>query len=156
MAYNDFIIAVDENGQAYIAHDVWGASKYARSNKKHKYLVKIKENGKWRYFYSRDELHAWGKKAHKENPEAYKKAAATAKVNQKYLNDMYKESPEKEWAWEHENYERRERGRKRISLAKENYEKKLNDPKATKEEKARAKRLYESTVDRYGYMFEIF
>ena len=78
MYNNDYIIAVDENGQPYIAHayatDGKGSnySQGARNasgirGKVHAYLEKVKtKTGKWRYLYTPEEVAALGKRAAKK------------------------------------------------------------------------------------------
>ena len=46
---NDYVVAVDENGEPFIAH--------AFDN--HKYFQKIREGFKTRYFYTREQLEAY-------------------------------------------------------------------------------------------------
>lgn len=63
MYNDDYVILVDENGQPYIAHAFgdgarakWGSLKGRAA----KYIEKVKtKSGKWRYFYSPDELKAF-------------------------------------------------------------------------------------------------
>ena len=61
---NDYIIAIDENGQPYIAHSKVGDAAKAAwgsvSGRAVKYYDKIRTStGKWRYFYSPEELKAY-------------------------------------------------------------------------------------------------
>lgn len=51
---NDYIIAVDRDGQPYIAH-AWGRG----ANGQHKYIAKIGEGAKARYFYTQEQLRAF-------------------------------------------------------------------------------------------------
>lgn len=63
MYNDDYVILVDENGQPYIAHAFgdgvrakWGSLKGRAT----RYIEKVKtKNGKWRYFYSPEELKAF-------------------------------------------------------------------------------------------------
>lgn len=80
MEYNDYVIAFDENGTPYIAHagfmdgarnavnaaanrvqqvanNVKGVGRGVRQN--HKYILKVNENGKTRYFYKQEEVKAY-------------------------------------------------------------------------------------------------
>lgn len=52
---NDYIIAVDRDGQPYIAH-AWGQR---GANANHKYIAKIGEGAKARYFYTQEQLRAF-------------------------------------------------------------------------------------------------
>ena len=52
MENRDYIVLIDENGQPYIAH-AWG------KGTAHKYIKKIGEGAKARYFYTRQELEAF-------------------------------------------------------------------------------------------------
>lgn len=59
MRDNDYIVLVDENGQPYIAHSLFGnVKKAARSagSRAHKYIAKWGEGAKARYFYTQEEL----------------------------------------------------------------------------------------------------
>lgn len=52
---NDYIIRFDESGEPYIAH-AWGQR---GPNQSHKYIAKIGEGVKARYFYTQEELRAF-------------------------------------------------------------------------------------------------
>lgn len=67
---NDYIIAVDRDGQPYIAH-VWGRG----ANGQHKYIAKIGEGAKARYFYTQEQLRAFQQGAR----QGAQNAANTAK-----------------------------------------------------------------------------
>ena len=95
MPYNDYIIAVDENGQPYIAHA------YNLTNMKYrqvKYLLKLKDGKRTRYFYTQDEIDAYYRKKKKQKerkrPTSHKKnVAGTAKSGwnkRRSLDDSYK------------------------------------------------------------------
>lgn len=75
MYQNDYIIAFDENGKPYIAHSAVGnavnrvasAVKNARGDRQnHKYILKIDENGRKRYFYTQDEVKAYYEEKRKQ------------------------------------------------------------------------------------------
>ena len=78
MYNNDYIIAVDENGQPFIAHAYATDGKgenYGRGvrnartlgGKLHAYLQKVKtKTGKWRYLYTPEEVAALGRRAAKK------------------------------------------------------------------------------------------
>lgn len=55
----DYIITYDENGQAYIEHAFW--NRKGQTKKNHKYLLKIGEGVKARYFYTKAEVDAYYK-----------------------------------------------------------------------------------------------
>ena len=57
----DYIVLVDENGQPYIAHSLFGNVKKAvksAGSRAHKYIAKWGEGAKARYFYTQEELKA--------------------------------------------------------------------------------------------------
>ena len=56
---SDYIIVYDENGQAYIEHAFW--NRKGQTKKNHKYLLKIGEGVKARYFYTKAEVDAYYK-----------------------------------------------------------------------------------------------
>lgn len=75
MYQNDYIIAFDEKGKPYIAHSAVGnavnrvasAVKNARGDRQnHKYILKIDENGRKRYFYTQDEVKAYYEEKRKQ------------------------------------------------------------------------------------------
>lgn len=56
----DYIVAVDEYGQPYIAHAVKMTRKPAFGHKSPLFLDKVQlPNGKYRYFYTRKAYEAW-------------------------------------------------------------------------------------------------
>lgn len=57
-----YTIRLDESGQAYIAHG---------ERKIHKYLTRIMENGKNRYFYTMDEIAAYKREQQKKKYDMY-------------------------------------------------------------------------------------
>lgn len=79
MYNNDYIIAVDENGQPYIAH-AYATDDKGRNTRQgvrnaisgfrsraHQYLQKVKtKTGNWRYLYTPEEVAALGKRAAKK------------------------------------------------------------------------------------------
>lgn len=58
---NDYIISIDENGQVYLAHAFWNRKGKIKQN--HKYIEKIVDGAKTRYFYTQQELDAYKQKA---------------------------------------------------------------------------------------------
>ena len=69
MNQNDYVILFDDNGTPYISHGILDSAKSAVSNaakgvgrgvrENHKYILKILENGKSRYFYTQEEVRAY-------------------------------------------------------------------------------------------------
>lgn len=69
MNQNDYMILFDDNGKPYISHGILDSAKSAVSNaakgvgrgvrENHKYILKVLENGKNRYFYTQDEVKAY-------------------------------------------------------------------------------------------------
>lgn len=70
---NDYIIAVDRDGQPYIAH-AWGRG----ANGQHKYIAKIGEGAKARYFYTQEQLRAFQQGARQGAQNAANKAKEKA------------------------------------------------------------------------------
>lgn len=57
---NDYVVAVDENGEPYIAHAIKMTRKPAFGHKSPLFLDKVQlPNGKYRYFYTRKAYEAW-------------------------------------------------------------------------------------------------
>lgn len=92
MYQNDYIIAFDENGTPYIAHSVLGnavnrvasAVKNTRGNRQnHKYILKVFENGRTRYFYKQEEVKAYyeAKKRGIKNAAEYAQNAVKDKAS---------------------------------------------------------------------------
>lgn len=101
MNQNDYVILFDENGQPYIAHAGWldnaknvitnaaqqvankakGVGRGVRQN--HKYILKVFENGKTRYFYKQEEVKAYyeAKKRGIKNAAEYAQNAASKAGN---------------------------------------------------------------------------
>ena len=74
---NDYVIQFDESGQPYIAH-AWGKR---GANQAHKYIAKIGEGAKARYFYTQEELRAFqqgGRQKAQNVANAAKQKAANA------------------------------------------------------------------------------
>lgn len=74
---NDYIIAVDRDGQPYIAH-AWGQR---GANANHKYIAKIGEGAKARYFYTQEQLRAFQQGARQGAQNAANKAKEKAGIN---------------------------------------------------------------------------
>lgn len=68
----EYIMAVDDNGQPYLAHALTkesgqvrytsgrrGASTKGSQRQNHKYYTRVEDRGRWRYFYSPEEFRAW-------------------------------------------------------------------------------------------------
>lgn len=108
MNQNDYVILFDEKGTPYIAHAGWfdnaknaarnaanavgnaaqqvanrakGVGRGVRTN--HKYILKVNENGKTRYFYKPEEVKAYYEAKRKgiKNPAEYAQKAADAASN---------------------------------------------------------------------------
>lgn len=73
--YSDYVILIDENGQPYIAHSIFSNAR----QKGAKYIQKIKDGAKTRYFYTKAELEAYYNKGKQATKEAASKAKAYAK-----------------------------------------------------------------------------
>jgi len=111
MNQNDYYIAFDENGTPYIEHGVFDNVKKTVSNvastvsnaakgvgrgvrKNHKYILKVFENGKNRYFYEQSEVDAYyrAKRAGIKNAAEY--VQNKAKNVGTYANDMINKTKE--------------------------------------------------------------
>lgn len=78
---NNYIIAVDESGQPYIAHAFGDSPGYGREKKNHKYIVRIRNGLKWRYFYTLDEYEAYMRALRESDSKKYKKAKDRVQEN---------------------------------------------------------------------------
>ena len=79
---NDYIVLVDENGQPYIAHGIWSKARDAANSgrkKATKYIEKIGEGAKARYFYTKEELDAYYNKGKQKAKKTVEKAKQKAK-----------------------------------------------------------------------------
>lgn len=72
-----YVIMVDENDQAYLAHALFGRGRGVRQN--HKYILKIGEGRQARYFYTQEEIAAYKR----ELQNAAKKTVNNVKNNVK-------------------------------------------------------------------------
>ena len=52
---HDYIISVNEKGEPYLEHALFGGGQ----KKNHKYYTRAKDKGRWRYFYSPEEFRIW-------------------------------------------------------------------------------------------------
>ena len=52
---HDYIISVNENGEPYLEHALFGSGQ----KKNHKYYTRAQDKGRWRYFYSPEEFRIW-------------------------------------------------------------------------------------------------
>lgn len=52
---HDYIISVNEKGEPYLEHALFGGSQ----KKNHKYYTRAQDKGRWRYFYSPEEFRIW-------------------------------------------------------------------------------------------------
>lgn len=84
MNNGDYVILIDENGQPYIAHSVFsriGDAAKSAGRTAHKYIAKVGEGAKARYFYTQEELKAFynrGKAAAGKAAETVRGAATKA------------------------------------------------------------------------------
>lgn len=53
---HDYFISVDENGEPYLEHALFGKG---GQKKDHKYYARAQDKGRWRYFYSPEEFRIW-------------------------------------------------------------------------------------------------
>lgn len=53
---HDYIISVNENGEPYLEHALFGKG---GQKKDHKYYARAQDKGRWRYFYSPEEFRIW-------------------------------------------------------------------------------------------------
>lgn len=53
---HDYIISVNENGEPYLEHALFGKG---GQKKNHKYYTRAQDKGRWRYFYSPEEFRIW-------------------------------------------------------------------------------------------------
>ena len=72
MSNRNYIVGVDENGQPYISHigtnsNVARKSFSGKSRGNHRYIAKIENNGRARYFYTQEELRAYQKEKNGNN-----------------------------------------------------------------------------------------
>lgn len=80
---------VDENGQPYIAHAFW--NKKGQTKKNHKYIAKIGEGVKARYFYTQQELDAYKKELKAKGEQSVKTLKSDLK-KRKTWKDAEKEA----------------------------------------------------------------
>ena len=82
--YSDYVILIDENGQPYIAHSIFSNAR----QKGAKYIQKIKDGAKTRYFYTKAELEAYYNKGKQATKEAASKAkSVTREITGKAAKD---------------------------------------------------------------------
>lgn len=82
---NNYIVAVDENGQPFIAHAQKGLKPHFSTN--YLYFRKVKlPNGKTRYFYTEKAYQAWLKNQRpaKDKEKQKEKAAKIMKLQKRY------------------------------------------------------------------------
>jgi hypothetical protein len=80
---NEYYVAIDSNGEPYIAHALFGrnsgGSNSRGSHQNVKYLEKIKDGARTRYFYTQDELRAFYNKGTKAAKKAVTNVKQTAR-----------------------------------------------------------------------------
>lgn len=85
---NDYIIAVDEHGQPYIAHATKQSRKPAFGYKSPLFVEKVElPNGKWRYFYTQKSYKAWLKN---QKPSTKEQKEMTDKKKRKRIQNLRK------------------------------------------------------------------
>lgn len=82
---NNYVILVDENGQPYIVHSIFGDARKKGS----KYIERIKEGAKTRYFYTKSELDAYRNKQ-QVNKQAYAEKSQNVKAYKQMRRDLGK------------------------------------------------------------------
>lgn len=53
---HDYIISVNEKGEPYLEHALFGKGSQKQN---HKYYTRVQDKGRWRYFYSPQEFRVW-------------------------------------------------------------------------------------------------
>ena len=53
---HDYIVSVNEKGEPYLEHALFGKSSQKQN---HKYYTRVQDKGRWRYFYSPQEFRVW-------------------------------------------------------------------------------------------------
>ncbi len=159
MQESNYIILVDENGQPYIAHSIFGrvksgaraarekASAVANlaSSRAHKYIEKIGEGAKARYFYTQDELKAFYTRGKEAASRAAVKAKSAAKSGREALSSAGTKAREK--ARDIMGYDERERYQAAQAATKAAQDKAA----ATRAEQARNNEEYWETVNANGH-----
>lgn len=82
---NDYVILVDENGQPFIAHGIFGDARKQGA----KYIERIKEGAKTRYFYTKAELDAYRNKQ-QANKRAIQEKSQNVRSYQQMSRDLKK------------------------------------------------------------------
>ena len=158
----NYIIAVNENGQPFIAHAYDDARKYGRQNKGHKYIVRIREGRNWRYFYTMNEYYSYLRKVRKSDPKKFERISSGNPASIQLHPDFNKYDPDSDPSstWSTKELDRIDRatdGRvrlieKRYETALERYER-IKKTKGAKPEDIRlAKKAYEEALDEYNFM----
>ena len=70
---HDYIISVDENGEPYLEHALFGKGS---QKKDHKYYARAQDKGRWRYFYSPEEFRLWSSGSPKKKSTSEKMKSA--------------------------------------------------------------------------------
>lgn len=70
---HDYIISVDENGEPYLEHALFGKG---GQKKDHKYYARAQDKGRWRYFYSPEEFRLWSSGGSKKKSTSEKMKSA--------------------------------------------------------------------------------
>lgn len=70
---HDYFISVDENGEPYLEHALFGKG---GQKKDHKYYARAQDKGRWRYFYSPEEFRLWSSGSPKKKSASEKMKSA--------------------------------------------------------------------------------
>lgn len=70
---HDYIISVNENGEPYLEHALFGKG---GQKKDHKYYARAQDKGHWRYFYSPEEFRLWSSGGSKKKTTSEKMKSA--------------------------------------------------------------------------------
>jgi hypothetical protein len=156
---NDYIIAVDETGQPFIAHRYDDATRFGRQNKQHKYIARIREGKNWRYFYTYDEYYQYLKDLHKTDSKKFNRLKNDDGRDVQAHPDWYKMDPDSDprSAWSGKELDRLDRisdGRRsllksRYDTARDRYERIRKTKSAKPEDIKRAKKAYEDAREEY-------
>jgi hypothetical protein len=156
---NNYIIAIDESGQPFIAHRYDDAFRYGRQNKQHKYIARIREGKNWRYFYTYDEYHNYLKGLYKTDKKKFEKIKNDDGRDVQAHPDWYKMDPDSDprSAWSTKELDRLDRIsdartkliQSRYDRAREAYNRVRKSKSARPEDIKRAKKAYDDAREAY-------
>lgn len=146
---NEYYVAIDSNGEPYIEHAIFGrnsgGSNSRGSRQNVKYLEKIKDGARTRYFYTQDELQAYYDnmrgKAKDTAQQAKQKARASDRAASRQLSRAAaaKEAADKNarrWITTRKDYDE-------AAKANEAYERALDDRRRAASEKRMAEKEFD-------------